>query len=91
MTAVIERSSWKYRHSHAYRVLYLDAGHLGQTFQLVCTYLGLGPCTFAATHNRLIERELGLDGVSEIVIYTAAVGVPTPIRDAGLVQDNILY
>ena len=76
MTAVIERSTWKYPHSHAYRVLQLDAGHLGQTFHLVCTRLGLGPFTFAATRNKMIERVLGLDGVSEIVIYTAAVGVP---------------
>jgi hypothetical protein len=43
---------------------------------LVCTRLGLGPFTTAATRNRAIERELGLDGVSEIVVYTAAVGVP---------------
>jgi SagB-type dehydrogenase family enzyme len=77
MTAVIERSTWKYQHSHAYRVLQLDAGHVGQTFHLVCTRLGLGPFTFAATQNQAIERELGLDGVSEIVVYTAAVGVPT--------------
>jgi SagB-type dehydrogenase family enzyme len=75
MTAVVQRSMWKYRHSHAYRVLNLDAGHIGQTFHLVCTRLGLGPFTTAATRNRAIERELGLDGVSEIVIYTAAVGV----------------
>ena len=75
MTAVIERSAWKYRHSHAYRVLHLDAGHLGQTFHLVCTALGLGPFTLAATRNSGIEEALGLDGVSEIVIYTAAVGV----------------
>jgi SagB-type dehydrogenase family enzyme len=76
MTAVLERSMWKYRHSHAYRVIHLDAGHLGQTFHLVCAALGLGPLTFAATRNSLIERELRLDGVAEIVVYTAAVGVP---------------
>lgn len=77
MTAVIERSSWKYTHSHAYRVLHLDAGHLGQTFHLVCTQLGLGPFTFAATCNPAVERVLGIDGIAEIVLYAAAVGVPT--------------
>jgi SagB-type dehydrogenase family enzyme len=56
MTAVIERSAWKYPSSHAYRVLHLDAGHLGQTFHLVCTERGLGPFTFAATHNPAIEE-----------------------------------
>jgi SagB-type dehydrogenase family enzyme len=76
MTAVVERSAWKYPSSHAYRVLHLDAGHLGQTFHLVCTELGLGPFTFAATHNPAIEAALGIDGVTEIVMYTAAVGIP---------------
>jgi SagB-type dehydrogenase family enzyme len=78
MTAVVQRSAWKYPSSHAYRVLHLDAGHLGQTFHLVCTELGLGPFTFAATHNPAVEAALGIDGVAEIVMYTAAVGVPAP-------------
>lgn len=75
MTAVLERSMWKYRCGHAYRVLLLDAGHLGQTFHFVCTRLGLAPFTTAATDDRAIERELGLDGVSEIALYTAAACV----------------
>ncbi|MGQ0570923.1 MAG: SagB/ThcOx family dehydrogenase [Armatimonadota bacterium] len=76
MTAVVTRSMWKYSQSHAYRVLLLDAGHLGQTFHLVCTRLGLAPFTTAATRDMEIERELGLDGVSEIAVYTAATGIP---------------
>jgi SagB-type dehydrogenase family enzyme len=76
MTAVVARSMWKYKQSHAYRVLLLDAGHVGQTFQLVCTQLGLAPFTTAATRDTAIEQELGLDGVSEIAIYTAAAGIP---------------
>jgi SagB-type dehydrogenase family enzyme len=76
MTAVVARSMWKYASPHAYRVLHLDAGHLGQTFHLVCTALGLGPFTTAATKNAELEATLGLDGIREIVLYTAAVGVP---------------
>lgn len=76
MTAVIGRSMWKYRHSHAYRVLLLDAGHLGQTFQLAATALGLAPATSSAMDVPEVERTLELDGVSEIVVYAAAVGVP---------------
>jgi SagB-type dehydrogenase family enzyme len=76
MTSVIERSAWKYRHAHAYRVLHLDAGHLGQTFHLVCTELGLAPFTTTATDAARIEQELGLDGISEIAVYTAATGYP---------------
>jgi SagB-type dehydrogenase family enzyme len=74
MTAVLERTMWKYRQSLAYRVLCLDAGHLGQTFHLVCTRLSLAPFTTAATDDEGIERLLNLDGISEVPIYTAAVG-----------------
>jgi SagB-type dehydrogenase family enzyme len=76
MTAVVARSMWKYASSHAYRVLHLDAGHVGQTFHLVCTALGLGPFTTAATRNRALEQALDVDGIGEIVLYTAAAGVP---------------
>ncbi len=76
MTAVVDRSMWKYRQSHAYRVLLLDAGHLGQTFHLVSTALGLAPFTTAATDDQAIEQFLGLDGVSEIALYTAVAGYP---------------
>ena len=76
MTAVLPRSMWKYDHARAYRVIQLDAGHLGQTFHLVCTALGLGPFTTAAIQDREIEMELGLDGVWETSIYAAACGFP---------------
>ncbi len=57
-------------------MLLLDAGHLGQTFHLICTKLGLAPFTTAATQDTAIEAELGLDGVAEIALYTAATGFP---------------
>src|SRR5512133_1785509 len=80
LTARIDRTIWKYTHAHAYRVLLLDAGHLGQTFHLVCTALGLAPFTSAAMHDEVIERELGLDGVVEVPVYAAALGRPLPLR-----------
>jgi SagB-type dehydrogenase family enzyme len=76
MTAIVERSMWKYGSSHAYRVLHLDAGHLGQTFHLVCTKLGLAPFTTTATKAAEIEEAIGLDGISEIALYTAVTGYP---------------
>jgi SagB-type dehydrogenase family enzyme len=76
MTAVFPRSMWKYRGARAYRVVLLDAGHLCQTFCLVATWLGLAPFCTAALKDSLIETELGLDGVSESVLYVAGVGWP---------------
>ena len=74
MTSVLARSMWKYRHAHAYRVVLLDAGHLGQTFHLVCTALRVGPFTSSGLHESAIEADLGIDGISEIPVYAAATG-----------------
>lgn len=78
MTAVFPRSMWKYRFARAYRVVLLDAGHLCQTFCLTATWLGLAPFCTAALDDNLIERDLGLDGIKESVLYVAAVGSPRP-------------
>lgn len=90
MTAVLDRNAWKYRHSHAYRVLLLDAGHLGQTFHLVCTTLGLAPFTSGATDDRLIESVLGLDEAEEVVVYAAATGYPGGTADGRVHEEPAL-
>ena len=77
MTAVFPRTMWKYRHARAYRVVLLDAGHLCQTFCLVATWLGLGPFCTAALKDTLIEKDLGIDGIRESVLYVAGVGLPS--------------
>jgi SagB-type dehydrogenase family enzyme len=74
MTAVFARSQWRYGFPRAYRVVLLDAGHLCQTFCLVATALGLAPFCTAALGDSTIERDLGLDGVTESVLYACGVG-----------------
>jgi SagB-type dehydrogenase family enzyme len=78
MTAVFRRSMWKYHKPRAYRVVLLDAGHLCQTFCLVATWLGLAPFCTAALKDTLIEKDLGIDGIRESVLYVAGVGLPHP-------------
>jgi SagB-type dehydrogenase family enzyme len=75
MTAVLPRMMWRYRFSRAYRVLLLEAGHFCQTFCLVATWLGLAPFCTAALLDEELEREIGLDGASETVLYAAGVGL----------------
>jgi SagB-type dehydrogenase family enzyme len=74
MTAVLPRVMWRYRSSRAYRVVLLEAGHFCQTFCLVATWLGLAPFCTAALRDEEIEKKLGLDGVTETVLYAAGVG-----------------
>jgi SagB-type dehydrogenase family enzyme len=75
MTAVFARTMWKYGRARAYRVVLLEAGHLCQTFCLTATRLGLAPFSTAALKDSLIEIDLGLDGISESVLYVAGVGL----------------
>ncbi|MGD0444862.1 MAG: SagB/ThcOx family dehydrogenase [Edaphobacter sp.] len=75
-TAVFPRSMWKYRFSRAYRTVVADAAHLCQTFCLVATHLGLAPFCTMALKETVIERDLGIDGITESILYVAGVGLP---------------
>jgi SagB-type dehydrogenase family enzyme len=75
-TAVFPRSMWKYRFSRAYRTVLADAAHLCQTFCLTATYLGLAPFCTMALKDSVIEHDLGIDGITESVLYGAGVGLP---------------
>jgi SagB-type dehydrogenase family enzyme len=76
MTAIFARTMWRYGHARAYRVVLLDAGHLGQTFCLTATRLGMAPFVTAALKDSLIEKDLRIDGITESVLYVTGVGVP---------------
>jgi len=76
MTTVLARVTWRYRYSRAYRVILLEAGHFGQTFCLVATWLGLAPFCTAALDDQKIEHDLNLNG-SEAVLYATGVGTRT--------------
>jgi SagB-type dehydrogenase family enzyme len=78
MCPVFARTRWRYGHSRAYRTVLIDAGHLGQTFCLVATALGLAPFTTMAFSESSLEDLLGLDGVGECPIYVAGVGSRDP-------------
>jgi SagB-type dehydrogenase family enzyme len=83
MTAVFERTEWKYPFARAYRTILLEAGHFAQTFCLAATDLGLASFCSAALADSLVERDLGIDGVTESVIYACGVGMkPGPTRSA---------
>lgn len=76
LTAVAPRMFYGYRNSDAYRNLYFDVGHLAQTFQLLATERGLGPCETGALQEGRIEKFLGLDGISEFPLFIVGGGIP---------------
>jgi putative peptide maturation dehydrogenase len=77
MAGRFDRTFWKYRdHVRAYAVLLMDAGHLSQTFYLVCTELGLGAFVTAAINGANIEERLGLDGYKQGALVICGCGRP---------------
>ena len=75
MTARFARSFWKYRrHAKILRAILLDAGHLSQTFYLLCTQLGLGPYITAAIDDAELERALDLDPLFEAPLAVCGCG-----------------
>jgi len=79
MTAVFGRTQWKYDFPRAYRVVLAESGHLCQTFCLSATWLGLAPCCTMAQMDTQWEKWLGIDGVTESILYVAGAGTrPLP-------------
>ncbi|MGW8380643.1 SagB/ThcOx family dehydrogenase [Streptomyces sp. ODS28] len=76
LAARLERMSVKYRSPRSYRVCLLNAGHLGQTFALTATALGLGPAQTGAFDDTSAARHCGLDNASRIPVYVLAAGHP---------------
>lgn len=78
LTARFARSFWKYRRSdRAFLVVAMDAGHLGQTFYLACTALGLGPFFSAALDADAIAESLDLETAAEGPMAICGCGWPT--------------
>jgi SagB-type dehydrogenase family enzyme len=81
LTARFPRPQWKYTFARSYRAVLLDAGHLGQTMLLAATWLGLAPfCSMALADSRL-EKDLGVDGVTESAIFAVGFGTRPPGMD----------
>jgi SagB-type dehydrogenase family enzyme len=74
LTAVLERQVWRYPYARAYRAALAEAGHVCQTFCLAATWRGLAPFCLMGLDDALIERDLGIDGVGETVLYVAGAG-----------------
>jgi SagB-type dehydrogenase family enzyme len=75
-TAVFARQLWRYSYARAYRAALIEAGHVCQTFLLAATSLGLAPYCVMGLADTLIEGDLGIDGITESVLYCAGVGRP---------------
>lgn len=61
ITCRFDKLWWKYEHSRAYRMAYVEAGHISQTFQLVATALGLSTWLTGALTDHQVESLLTIE------------------------------
>jgi SagB-type dehydrogenase family enzyme len=72
-TAIPARMEWRYSGA-SYKVLAVDAGHVGQNLYLACEAIGAGMCAIAAYDQDAMDQLLRVDGTEEFAVYIAPVG-----------------
>lgn len=75
ITGVPKRSAFKYG-ERAYRFINLEAGHVGQNICMTAAALGIGCLMVGGFYDDDIDSLLGIDGLNELTLYTAAIGYP---------------
>ncbi len=73
-SVIPKRMEWRYGPA-SYKVIALDAGHVGQNLYLAATSMRAGTCAIAAYHQQLCDELLGVDGEDEFTIYISPVGL----------------
>jgi SagB-type dehydrogenase family enzyme len=76
LCAHLERTMWKYADGNAYRVVLIEAGHIGQNIMLAATSAGLSACPTAALSHSVIAELVGLEGMLSAPIYALTLSVP---------------
>lgn len=83
LCAHMERTMWKYEDPNAYRVILIEAGHIGQNIMLVATQNGLTACPTAALDHTRAKAILGLKEITQAPIYALTLSAPLMEADAG--------
>ena len=76
LCASLERTMWKYDDPNGYRVVLIEAGHIGQNMMLAATQNGLTACPTAALNHATIRECLSLKGLTDAPVYALTLCVP---------------
>lgn len=77
LCALFERTMWKYDDANAYRVVLIEAGHIGQNVMLAATRHGLSACPTAALSHTAIARCIdSRSNVTQSPVYALTLGRP---------------
>ena len=78
LVANFERMAWKYPHPNAYRVVLMEAGHIGQNITLAAADHGLCSTPTGAVVDSVAQALLGLNKIRQALVYAVFVGVGSP-------------
>jgi len=76
LCAHMDRTMWKYADANAYRVVMIEAGHIGQNVMLAATQHGLTACPTAALRHSWISNLLGMQNPTHAPVYALTLGYP---------------
>ncbi|MGD8379877.1 MAG: SagB/ThcOx family dehydrogenase [Gammaproteobacteria bacterium] len=83
LVANFDRTSWKYHHPSAYRVVITEGGCIAQNILLAATSCELAAAPTGALSESAIEKALGLKDIpAQSPAFAIALGTPTPDRGA---------
>src|SRR5699024_12644784 len=73
--------------------IYMDVGHLSQTFYLVSNWMNLGAFFVGALRDEVVENFLGINPYQEIVIGASGIGPikQNDIEKGRFVRDDVDY
>lgn len=74
LVAHMDRTMWKYSDANAYRVVMIEAGHIGQNIMLAATAQGLTACPTAALSHSAICELLEIDNPVHAPVYALTLG-----------------
>jgi len=72
ITAIYERTTWRYGERGRIRYVHMEVGHVGQNIYLQCVSLGLGCVVIGAFYDEEVKKIIGID---EEPLYVIPVGV----------------
>lgn len=76
LVAHMDRTMWKYEDANAYRVVMIEAGHIGQNIMLAATAHGLTACPTAALSHSAISELLDIGNPAHAPVYALTLGWP---------------
>lgn len=90
LVANFDRIMWKYSDPNAYRVMLIEAGHIGQNILLIAHSQGINACPTAALAHSQVSTALGLKDILQQPVYAITLDKAGPYIEEVVPNDNFV-